>query len=399
MAENRTHPTPEPDQDWPVSSFAEALFGHLPRADQRRWARIYLQGLLSTPGRKSIRRLAATVSTSPTASQSLQQFINSSPWDWVPARQELTRLAEAHTTARALTLGTAVLPKRGEYTCGVHRRFVPALGRTISCQAGLGLFLSTGEEDVPVEWRLMLPEQWNDDARRRERARIPESARHRPMWAQALDLVDAVTSALVPPVRVPVVADMSEHHDAGRLLSGLSRRGHDFVVAVPAGLHVHPADPRLAGAGRTAPDTPHQTLGAQRFLHRRTARHAPTASTAAPDRRERRIGLLTGLVRVPGEPRTYRLFTERSPAGCHPARVWITNLLGRPADELLALARLQSGASLTVAALERDYGLLDFEGRSFPGWHHHMTLVSAAYAYDRVVRPAVQSREPLLMSA
>ncbi len=24
----------------------------------------------------------------------------------------------------------------------------------------------------------------------------------------------------------------------------------------------------------------------------------------------------------------------------------------------------------------------DFEGRSFVGWHHHMTLVSAAYAYD-----------------
>ena len=27
------------------------------------------------------------------------------------------------------------------------------------------------------------------------------------------------------------------------------------------------------------------------------------------------------------------------------------------------------------------YGLFDFEGRSFPGWHHHVTLVSAAYLY------------------
>lgn len=29
----------------------------------------------------------------------------------------------------------------------------------------------------------------------------------------------------------------------------------------------------------------------------------------------------------------------------------------------------------------RSLGLLDFEGRSYPGWHHHMALVSAAYAF------------------
>ncbi|MER7834530.1 hypothetical protein ABTY98_01100 [Streptomyces sp. NPDC096040] len=29
--------------------------------------------------------------------------------------------------------------------------------------------------------------------------------------------------------------------------------------------------------------------------------------------------------------------------------------------------------------------LLDFAGRSFPAWHHHMTMASAAYAH---LRPA-----------
>jgi len=32
----------------------------------------------------------------------------------------------------------------------------------------------------------------------------------------------------------------------------------------------------------------------------------------------------------------------------------------------------------------QDFGLLDFEGRSFPGWYHHMALVSAAYTYRRL---------------
>ncbi|MFD8632457.1 IS701 family transposase [Streptomyces sp. NPDC059533] len=398
MAENRTSRTVGPDHDEPVSAFAEALFAHLPRADQRRWAQIYLQGLLSTPGRKSIRRLAEAVSTSPTASQSLQQFINSSPWDWVPARRELIRLAEAHTTTRALTIGTAVLPKRGEYTCGVHRRFVPALGRTISCQAGLGIFLSTGEHDVPIEWRLLLPEPWNTDTERRERARIPDSVGYRPVWAQTLDLVDAATETLVSPARLPVVADMSEHPDVGRLLSGLGKRGHDFVVAVPAGMQVLPGDPRLSTENRSGSELRHNPLGALAFLLRRST-PAQTAGPFAPERRVRRIGVRSGLVRLPGSTRTHRLFTEGRPEGSRPARVWITNMVGRHVEEVAALAQLQSGAPLAVDSLERDYGLLDFEGRSFPGWHHHMTLVSAAYTYDRVVRPAEESREALLLSA
>ncbi|MGW7595457.1 transposase, partial [Streptomyces rubiginosohelvolus] len=54
-----------------LPAFARGLFDHLPRADQRRWAHIYLEGLLNTPGKKSVRRIAETVSGSPTASQSL----------------------------------------------------------------------------------------------------------------------------------------------------------------------------------------------------------------------------------------------------------------------------------------------------------------------------------------
>lgn len=80
-----------------VSRFAEQVFAHLGRTDQRRWARAYLQGLLAAPGRKSLANLAASLATGPaeaaTVSLSLQQFINGSPWDWRPARRVLADLA------------------------------------------------------------------------------------------------------------------------------------------------------------------------------------------------------------------------------------------------------------------------------------------------------------------
>jgi hypothetical protein len=377
----------------PVSDFAENLFSHLARADQRRWAEAYLKGLLTTSGKKSVRRLAATVSSSPTASHSLQQFLNASPWDWEPARRELTRLTEHWAPARAWTLAMAVLPKRGEHSVGVHRSFVPTAGRIVNCQQGLGAFVSAEGENIPVDWRLVLPEYWTDDAQRRRRARIPMSVRHRPLSAYALDLVDTLRSSSSSPPP-PVVADMSECSDAGALLQGLVQRGQDFVVAVPGKLDVVPA----GGSVRRLPGGL-PSLGAQQFL-RQSALRRPHTSTV-PDRggRLRHVRAVSGLVRLPGSRPAdgsgrgvLRLFTECRPAGQRPARVWITSLVTDRMDELFGLAHLHGSTTQAIEDMRENYGLLDFEGRSFPGWHHHMTLVSAAYAYRRMARTPVLPR-------
>ncbi|MFF1717793.1 IS701 family transposase [Streptomyces sviceus] len=360
-----------------LDTFSDTLFGHLPRADQRRWALGYLRGLLTTPGKKSVRRLAAAISASPTASQSLQQFINTSPWDWEPAREELTRVVQGRTTPLALTFATAFLPKRGAHSCGVHRRFVPRLGRTINCQTGVGLFLSRGDMHLPVDWRLMLPERWSEDADLRERAKIPGAARHRPYGEHILDLLDAVASR-AGLTAVPAVVDMSESPDVPPLVNGLSRRGQDFVVAVPPSLRILPLVTSAAAADAQ------DALSVQEFLHRHGARQT-YATVHAPGRGELRM--LSTRVRLPGSRQTLRLLAEWDPIRQAP-RAWLSTLLDERAGRIAALAHLTSGAAATVSCLEEDCGLLDFEGRSYPGWHHHMTLVSAAYAYSRLYSPA-----------
>jgi hypothetical protein len=65
-------------------------------------------------------------------------------------------------------------------------------------------------------------------------------------------------------------------------------------------------------------------------------------------------------------------------------RFWVTNLADRRLDELLALALLHRQSTAGVLEMQESFGLRDFEGRSYPGWHHHMTLVSAAFAYHRL---------------
>ncbi|MFF7308554.1 transposase [Streptomyces sp. NPDC008137] len=334
-------------------AFIAEIFERLPRADQRGWAHVYTRGLLVTPGRKTVRRLAASVSDSATAAQGLHQFVNASPWDWEPVRARLADWVVRRSRPGALVIGTAVLPKRGDRSCGVHRRFVQRDGRTVNCQLGVGAFLALERGTVPVDWRLLLPGRWAEDAEARGRTGSAPAAGSAD--ALALDLVDSVG-----PDGVPVVADLLGFADTAALAGGLAGRGRRFVVAVPDDFVVHPDRAALPGPG------PRAGAGADAG--------GVTARSLLADHPAR---VATGVVRLPGIPVALRLIGEPGDG-----RIWLTNLADRSPREVLALARLQAGAVDTVERLADDFGLRAFEGRSYAGWHHHKTLVSAAFAYS-----------------
>ncbi|BBC94555.1 IS701 family transposase [Streptomyces griseofuscus] len=364
-----------------VAEFADQLFAHLPRADQRRWAAAYLTGLLAVSGRKSMRSMAAAITDSPTASQSLHRFVNASPWEWQPVRDELRRWVAARTRPKAWTVGTAVVPKRGDQSCGVHRRFVPDLGRTINCQVGMGQFLAAGRSQVPVDWHLHLPSEWSED-RLRRRTRIPEAVQPLPAWAQMLELADALAADGSP--ALPLVADLRDCAEPDRLLHGLRRRGHDFALTVPGTLPVLPSvTAHPSGSGRDPAVSP---VSARRFLETEgeLLRSVIGTSHLRPSRPTR---VVTGLIRLPRGPqpqRFYRLFAEVPREGERPTTAWLTTLVHLSMEELLELASLPGTTPRALRRLEGSFGFQDFEGRSYPGWHRHVTLVSAACCYQEL---------------
>ncbi|MFF7451098.1 MULTISPECIES: transposase [unclassified Streptomyces] len=373
------------------ADFTGRLFEHLPRTDQQRWGHVYLHGLLATPGKKSVRRMAETVTSSPTASQSLQQFVNASPWEWEATRRELAAWAGERMDTRAWTLAPAILPKRGAHSAGVHRRFVREQGRTVNCQLGLGLFLAGDAGQVPVDWRLHLPERWTADEDLRRRARIPEGTSSQALWAQALDLVESL-AAQPGVVRAPVVADLTTVTDVRPLVERLHGRGHGFVLAVSGQLPLGP-EPGAARAHRE----PAPPVSARQLLLQGGTRHPDAAVTPGADGRLRRVQVVSSPTEIvglrPGGGRLTsagRVFAEWNSGRQRLDRVWLTNLPGHRMADLLALAELHTGTLATVAALGEHYGLLDFEGRSFPGWHRHTTLVSAAHAYQVLSRTAAR---------
>jgi hypothetical protein len=82
-----------------------------------------------------------------------------------------------------------------------------------------------------------------------------------------------------------------------------------------------------------------------------------------------------------GAARGRHLMAEWGLGQPRPSATWITNLRRARVPNLVGLVKLGPQVDRDTARLSEECGLQHFEGRSFRGWHHHVTLVSAAHTY------------------
>jgi SRSO17 transposase len=168
----------------------------LNREAQRRWAPVYLKGLLLPGERKSVEPMAARVA--PGGAEQLHHLIGGSPWATGPLEAILTTEADRPVGGpdAVLVVDDTALPKQGKHSVGVARQYCGALGKRANCQVLVSLTLARGEVPVSVGLRLFLPEAWAGDPGRCARAGVPEE--HRRSLAKteiALEEIDRVLAA------------------------------------------------------------------------------------------------------------------------------------------------------------------------------------------------------------
>lgn len=72
-----------------------------------------------------------------------------------------------------------------------------------------------------------------------------------------------------------------------------------------------------------------------------------------------------------------------------PTDYWLSGLpAGTPIAELVRPAKIRRRIEHDYRELKHGLGPDHFEGRSWTGWHHHVTLVTAAHAFLTEQRPA-----------
>jgi SRSO17 transposase len=385
--------------DQRLTAFLEDLLAPLGRQERRHWARVYVQGLLLDGERKSIEPMADRIPGADV--QALRQFVGQSPWAVEAVQRQLARqVVDLLSDPEVWILDETSFPKAGDHSVGVARQYCGALGKVANCQVAVTLHWSSAEASCPLGWRLYLPPAWIEDQERAREVKLPPGLVYRSQTELALQLIDPMLSWEVP--RLPVVAD-SAYGNTFEFREQLRRRGLAYVVAVEPTTVVWKEDPQGVPVPPSAPTG-------------RPRRYPPLASTPAPQdlatvarqwpasawkkvpwrqgtrgpQRSRFAKLKVwaahgGRAQMHPERAAEWLLVEWPEGETGPTKYWLAQLdRDRPGRRRwVRMAHARWRIEMDYRELKEELGLDHFEGRHWLGWHHHVTLVTLAYAFLR----------------
>jgi SRSO17 transposase len=361
-------------------------FGH--RA-QRVSLRQYVEGLLGDSSRKSMSAMLARV-TEPTSYQAFQHFITDAPWDAEGVWRRVRAVLPERTGI--LILDETSFPKQGPHSVGVARQYCGALGKVANCQVAVTAALWTGQRAWPLGARLYLPGEWIHDAARRRTARIPAALRFQEKWRLALTLWRQSRAA---GVTVRAVVPNAEYGDNRTVRQALHRARVPYALGISPTVTVFRGTPTLRVDPHQPPPRnrrggwPEQAPISVRALSDQLPAHAwqriqwrngtnppweadfaAQRVTPATDWRHRRVA-----------PEVW-LLCER---GLGPKGRRRHHFVSLPAsaslDGLVRLAHQRWAIEQHYQDLKTELGLDHFEGRTYPGWQHHLVISAVAYAF------------------
>ncbi len=431
-----------------LEAFAADVFAPVPRSDQRAKGVTYLRGLLLDGRRKSMQPMAARLGVD---HQGLQQFVTTSTWDTTAVRIRLARRAVEVVEPQAWAVDDTGFPKDGTGSPGVARQYSGTLGKVANCQIGVSVHAVTDTASCPLDWRLFLPESWDEakaapatvraakarqrktlknaprvaaaapldrDAAaevdveavtaaarlRRRRCAIPDEEGHRPKWMLAVEMLDALATRGLRP---PLLAADAGYGDTSQFRAALDERGIVYSVQVKGDALAHTADAAptariWSGQGRcgrppsTTPAYPDEPVS----LAEHITAAGRDAAISVSWREGSKGALSSQFVFQRVRPAGHRI--PRDPDGSLPQRWLIAEwpdtepepvtywLSSQPADtnptHLIRYAKIRWRIEHDYRELKTGLGIDHFEGRSFVGWHRHVTLTVLAQAFCTLLR-------------
>ena len=366
----------------------QRCFGH--RA-QRLALRTYVHGVFSDSDRKSMQAMLTRV-TEPVSYQAFQHFITHAPWD---ADRLWRRLLEILPERRGvLILDGTSFPKQGQHSVGVARQYCSALGKIANCQVAVTAALWTGTRAWLLGALLYLPQPWIEDAGRRAAARIPSRTSFQEKWRQALTLIRRARGA---GLRVTAVVADAEFGDITAFRRTLHQWRLPYALGVSRHLTVFRGTPAVHIPTSARTGRPRSQLVLVNDTRPITVR---AVALALPARAWRRVTWRNGTnrpwaarfaalrVTPANEWRNRRLAPEvwllcEQDLGLTPRIKYFFVSLPATASlaQLVRLAHQRWAIEQQYQELKTELGLDHFEGRSYPGWQHHVVLTAVAYAF------------------
>lgn len=367
--------------------FDKRIGQHLRRSEQRASFATYAYGLVGEGERKSVEPIAARTTgderTCKRMHDCLLHFIGRSPWSDSLVRREaawygIEALQKQEQVTTWIIDDTGFL-KQGSHSVGVQRQYTGSAGKITNCQIAVSLSIATPTEHMPIDFKLYLPRSWAEDRARRIEARIPDEV----LFKTKIDLaIDLITEAVEDEIPGEVVLIDSAYGESVDLRNVIRMYGLDFGAAVKAFTLVWLLDQ----TGQTE-DKPLsvQKLGTElgpKAFRRMTWREGTSGKKMHSRFCFRRVKVAhdDGTEAQDREP--LWLMIEWPEDEEKPTQFILTSLPRRMSKkQIVRLMKERWRTERAYEDLKGELGLDHFEGRSFPGWHHHVSVVLCCYAF------------------
>lgn len=359
----------------------------LGRKERRESFAIYAHGIMGDGDRKSIEPIAARACADPkladAAHQRLLHFAADSPWSDRNVRREAARYGIA-AIAGAEPIGSWIIDdtgmlKQGSHSVGVQRQYTGSAGKVTNCQVAVSLCVATRTEHLPIDFALYLPASWTEDARRRREARIPADVSFKTKPELALDLIRRAVNDDVPPGLV--LAD-SAYGSSRDFREGIRELGLHYAVGVDPKTTVVVFDK----LGRRRDDIVAVRVLAQRIqaqggFRRCTWREGTKQELSARFALRRVVPAYDGGHGIEKREPLWLLIEWRDGED-EPANYFLCSSPRQTTKKALIRAVMQRWRTeRAYEDLKGELGFDHYEGRSFPGWHHHVSVVLCCYAF------------------
>lgn len=339
----------------------------------------YAMGILSDAERKSAEPLAARACASPESAdaehQRLLHFLANSKWNDGAVRLAAARYGLEGMMLRgpveAWILDDTGFIKQGKHSVGVQRQYTGSAGKVTNCQIGVSLAIATRTEQLPIDFELYLPKDWATEPALRKEGRVPDDVAFKTKPELGLQMVERAIKADLPKGIVLADAGYGSSVEFRRRLRLLSL---DYAVGV-----ISTSKARLLDKNGT-PHGKRQSLkslamklekeGAFRRCTWRQGTRGPLTARFA--RRQ---------VQVSADE-TATLLIEWRDREPEPANYFFISMADtKSTKQLIRVVMQRWRIERTYQDLKGELGLDHYEGRRFPGWHHHVSVVLCCYSF------------------
>ena len=341
----------------------------------------YCAGLLASEGRRSVEPMAALTAPAEVSvqHQRLLHFVGEADWSdarvLMKVRQLVVPVIEDGEPIKAWIIDDTSYPKQGNHSVGVHHQYCGQLGKQANCQVAVTLSIANHHASLPIAYRLYLPETWAKDAARRKKARIPEDIAFKTKPQIALEQIRAACAANVP--RGVVLFDASYGVNSA-LRAGVSALALSYVAAIVPTVKVRAVSKRRALRRRMS----------AKELALSLPKHAWSTITWREGTNEQlrsrfaRVQVHTAPIRRAAQRAEETLLIEWPEGEAEPTKYWLSTLDKNISfRELVDVAKMRWRVERDYQELKQEVGLGHYEGRSWPGFHHHGTLCIAIYGF------------------